>query len=71
MSFVEYSSIVTGLLALAATFVSYLNNRQIKQIHVSINSRMDQLLSLTADSSHAKGIEDARLRGENADKPKD
>jgi hypothetical protein len=45
--------------------LGFLNRRDIKQgaqklqdIHLEINSRMTQLLELTRESSHAKGMKD-------------
>jgi hypothetical protein len=54
--------IVTGLPALIAAIASFINvlvsasnKRKIEEIHVSINSRMDDLLKLTSESQFAKG----------------
>jgi hypothetical protein len=35
----------------------------VAEIHVSLNSRLTQLLELTAKSSHAKGMSDQKNQG--------
>jgi|KBSMisStandDraft_5_1062788.scaffolds.fasta_scaffold00163_4 hypothetical protein len=51
---------LTGIIALVAAVASIINARSIKQVHVSINSRMDQLLKLQAEASKAEGAADER-----------
>lgn len=43
------------LAAVLAWAGSRRNSRQIQEIHVSVNSRLTELLALTAKSSHAAG----------------
>jgi hypothetical protein len=38
-----------------------INARKIREVHVSVNSRMDQLLSLRGEASKAAGFEEGRL----------
>lgn len=45
--------IVVGMLG-------YLNARAIKEVHVLINSRMTELLSVTKTSSHAEGVKEQK-----------
>ena len=47
--------------AVTAAVIAYRANRQIQQVHISINSRMDALLKLTASASHAEGVEQQRI----------
>lgn len=51
----QVAALIIGL----ATIWSKLN-----QVHVQVNSRMDQLLKLTATSSHAEGVADGAAREE-------
>ena len=57
------TTIITFLTALAALIAAVItliktlkNGVAIQQIHVSINSRMDELLKLTKSSSFAQGV---------------
>lgn len=43
-----------GLLGIA--WLGYLSRKDIKDVHVLINSRLTQLLELTQKSSHAEGV---------------
>jgi len=42
--------------SIASLMASRKNTHEIRQIHVSINSRMDALLKLTASSAKAEGV---------------
>ena len=46
--------------ALIAAIGSIHNARKIKEVHISINSRMDQLLTATGQVSEAKGLAEGR-----------
>lgn len=50
------SSAVAALAAVGAAVSSWRNRRAIQEVHISINSRMDTLLALTAKASHAEGV---------------
>lgn len=54
------TQIVTLLTAGLAFWASRKNKSAIHEIHVSINSRMDELLKLTATSSHAEGVKEEK-----------
>lgn len=43
-----------GILGIAV--LGYLNRKDIREVHVLINSRLTQLLELTKKSSHAEGV---------------
>ncbi len=47
--------IIIGILALAAAVLSYYNNLQIKELHVSVNSRLSQLLESVKAVGNAEG----------------
>ena len=47
---------VAAVCSLIATIISIHNKGSIEQVHVSINSRMDQLLKAMAASSKAEGV---------------
>lgn len=63
MTFTEIAQIITALAAVGAVAMSYRNSRKIESVHVSINSRMDQLLLATNASAKAEGIKEERERG--------
>lgn len=59
--------ILALILTFPPTFVSYLayrlnkdNKKAIQEVHLSINSRMDQLLSAAKGESKAEGLEQGR-----------
>jgi hypothetical protein len=57
--------IMTSLGALGAVVMGVVNSTKIKEIHVSINSRMDQLVRVIGAAEYAKGVKDGA-----GDKPK-
>lgn len=71
------ASLISAVAALGATAVSALalrasrkNGRKIEEVHVSINSRMDQLLQARGDASMAQGVEQGRAEARSpADEP--
>ena len=57
------ASLISAFAAFGATAVSLMsyrasrrNGQKIEEVHVSINSRMDQLLAARGESSEAKGL---------------
>jgi hypothetical protein len=46
----------TFMTSLGSVFVSLRNSRKIEQVHQATNSKMDELLALTAKSSRAEGV---------------
>jgi len=50
----------TGILAIVgflATFISsYKNRNKLNALHIDLNSRLTQLLAVTSEAEHAKGI---------------
>ena len=57
---IEIATIISAIAAVGAVIASLVNARKIQDVHVSINSRMDQLLSLTAAAEKAKGVIEGR-----------
>jgi len=53
----------SALTAAGAAVLSWRNKGAIQQVHVSINSRMDELLRVTAIASRAEGIASAAKKG--------
>ena len=51
---------MTMAVALIAALASIHNARKIKEVHISINSRMDQLLKAQTQVSRSEGIEQGR-----------
>ncbi len=47
-------AILTGA-ALTAAVIGYLNHRAIQVVHLTMNSRLDQLIAATRESSFAEG----------------
>jgi len=56
----EIAQLLTALAAVGAVLMSYRNSRKIEQVHISINSRMDQLLKSSGEAEFAKGEEKER-----------
>lgn len=53
--------IVALIAAIPPTLMALLAWRESKRIHLTINSRMDELLSASKAESHAEGREEGRL----------
>jgi hypothetical protein len=47
---------LTAIAAIGACLISWRNRSAIQDVHVSINSRMDELLRVTAQASRAEGV---------------
>lgn len=54
------ASLISALTALGAMIMSARNAKKIQEVHVSINSRMDQMLRMQGDASEAKGLQQGR-----------
>lgn len=67
----DWLPLLTAALGLVTVSIGWKIMTDLKAIHLEINSRLTQLLTLTADSSRAEGIEQERLRGNSdaASKP--
>lgn len=62
---VEFAAVVSAFAAVLAAVGTFVTARRIQDVHVSINSRMDQLLTLTAEAENAKGV----IQGRSEMKP--
>ena len=60
MSFGEIAQFITAFAALAAAILGYVTSRRIQEVHLSINSRMDQLLQVTGAEQHAAGVKEGQ-----------
>ena len=59
------SVLVAAIAAIASTIsiiVSTKANRQAKETHEAVNSRMDEMLALTKTASFAEGVEQQRAK---------
>ena len=53
------TQILTLIVVVVGAVKVYLVNRQVNELHVLVNSRLTELLELTAVSSRALGVKDA------------
>jgi hypothetical protein len=53
--------IVVAISSIIAAIGALLNRREIRNVHVEINSRMTELLKVAQRASHSEGIEAGRL----------
>ena len=60
MTWGDAASTLSAVAALAAVAVAFLNLKHIHSVHVSINSRMDQLLRATGITAKAEGRAEER-----------
>ncbi len=60
MSLSEIASIITAVAALGACVLGWMNKGKIQEVHLSINSRMDQLLLEARAAAHAAGATEQR-----------
>lgn len=58
----DVAEIIIAAVAIYGAWQGRKNSAQIQDVHLSINSRMDQLLKATTDAAHAAGMEQERLR---------
>ena len=67
MSDAFYASIAPTIAALAALVFGWCDRKrmrkEITEVHIAVNSRMDALLALTKKSSHAEGVKDEKDKG--------
>lgn len=72
MSDVVLVALIAAVPGTIAAILSAIGNRKVEQIHVQVNSRMDQLLASVGRENQAEGraagVESERLRGE-AERP--
>jgi hypothetical protein len=59
---ISFGALVASGASIATLVKSNENAKSIREVHVSINSRMDQLLRERAIASHAEGVEQERNR---------
>lgn len=52
----NYGALIISLVTLIGIFI---NAYHVKQVHVNVNSRMDELLKLTATASRAEGVKES------------
>jgi ACT domain-containing protein len=52
--------VLTGLASLGAVIMGIINSRKIREVHISINSRMDQMLQMRGEASKAEGVAQER-----------
>jgi len=67
MNIDSISKLIVAVAAAGALFMSIYNATQINSVHVSINSRVDQLLLERGRSSKAEGVTQERARQDAAD----
>lgn len=49
-----------ALLALAALVNSIRNGKAVKEVHLAVNSRLDELVKLTRKDAHAEGVKEEK-----------
>ena len=54
------AQVLTAVAAVGAVLMSARNARKIEQVHISINSRMGELLRITAAAERAAGAKEER-----------
>lgn len=55
------ASLLGACAAFAAAVFGIKNGRKLLELHLSVNSRLDQMLTLTASSAHADGKAEGML----------
>ena len=56
----ELIRLISAVAATGAVIMGFVNRRKINEIHISINSRMDELIHQTGLASEAKGAAQQR-----------
>lgn len=52
--------IIGPLLTLVATILTLLVRREIREVHLSLNSRLDELVRSSKETAHAQGLAQGR-----------
>ena len=55
---------LTALAAIFAAVISFVNSRNIKEVHLMVNSRLTQLLESSSRAAHSEGVEAGRQQEE-------
>lgn len=55
-----FAEIITAVAAIGALIVTFWNNQKIQEVHILINSRLDQLLAASAQAARANGVVQGR-----------
>lgn len=70
MSLSEMASVFTAAAALGACILGWMNRGKIQEVHLSINSRMDELLREARAAAHAAGVTQQRIEDRETPKEK-
>ncbi len=62
MTFTEAAQLLTAGAAFGAFLLSMRNGKKIQEVHLSINSRMDELLTATKLAAHAAGAAEQQTK---------
>ena len=62
ITFTEIAQLITAAAALGAVLMSVHNGHKIQEVHLSINSRMDELLKAASEAARAAGATEERNR---------
>ena len=54
------TALCTMSTAIVSLFMSFRNKSAIRDVHISLNSRLSELLKATANSAHAAGMTEER-----------
>jgi hypothetical protein len=65
MSISEIAGIITAVTAFSACVLSWINRGKIQEVHLSINSRMDELLKEAKAAAHAAGAAQQSVTDQN------
>ena len=68
MSIGDVAEIIVAISAVAALGVSIINYRHIQEVHISVNSRLTELLALTSSSERAAGRLEGRAEAADTQK---
>ncbi len=63
-SFGDVAQIITALAAVGAVVASLRNSRKIEEVHISVNSRMDQLIESVKSDSFKDGVKSTETKPE-------
>lgn len=53
-------AIIAAIPGVVAAILSFFAHKGINEVHLSVNSRLDELLAVTRKSSHAEGLAEGR-----------
>lgn len=64
----EYLTLINTVLLMFMGAFTYYTKKSVSEVHLSVNSRLDELLRVTRLASHAEGVKEEKDRKDRMDR---